>query len=58
MTKEKLAEALEENKFITSERTKLESETNKNTKINSVLNQEKIIAMNELNKMKNIIAKA
>ena len=58
MTKEKLAEALEENKFITSERTKLESETNENTKINSVLNQEKIIEMDELNKMINIIAKA
>ena len=56
-TREKLGEAIEENKFITSQRTKLESETNKNSKINSVLNEEKIMAVSQINKMKNIVAK-
>lgn len=49
---------MDENKFIINERAKLESETNKNTKINSVLNEEKLSLMSEINKAKNVIQRA
>lgn len=45
-TKEELNRSHEENKFITNERVKLESETNKNSKINNVLNEEKLQTIN------------
>ena len=56
-TKSILHDAIEENKFITNERKKLESETNKNSKINNVLNEEKLSALNEINKLKNALAR-
>lgn len=53
-----MKDAVDENKFIINERAKLESETNKNTKINSVLNEEKLSLMSEINKAKNVIQRA
>ena len=52
-----LADSIEENKYITRETKKLESESSKNNKINDVLNNEKLSAMNEINKLKNTIAR-
>ena len=51
-----LRDSIEENKYLTNERTKLEFENNKNSKINSTLIEEKIYVMNEINKLKNALS--